>query len=89
MAIHHDALVLSDYLDEWGEFGVVFCCGDVGVMQLQEFPGGVGVWESGAEEVDLGLGCGVAGFCVGVSVDGGVLLVLEGEWKERGKITFW
>jgi hypothetical protein len=43
VAVHHDALVLSDDLDEWSEFGVVFCCGDVGVMQLQEFPGGVGI----------------------------------------------
>jgi len=88
MAVHHDALVLGDDLDEWSELGVVFCCGDVRVMQLQEFPGGVGVREGGVEEVDLGLGCVVAGFCVGVSVDGCVLLVLDGEGKGRRKRLF-
>jgi len=54
-------------------------------MQLQEFPGGVGVCESGVEEGDLGLGCVVAGFCVGVFVDGRALLVSDGEGKGRGK----
>ena len=43
MAVHHDALVLGDDLDEWSELGVVFCCGDVGVVQLEELPGGVGI----------------------------------------------
>jgi hypothetical protein len=48
--IHHDTLVLGDDFDERGELGVIFGCGDVRVMQLQEFPGGVGVGEGGVEE---------------------------------------
>ena len=45
MTIHHNALVLRNNFNEGCELGVVFCCGDVWVMELQEFPGCVGVRE--------------------------------------------
>jgi hypothetical protein len=74
MTIHHNTLVLRNNFNEGCELGVVFCCGDVWVMELQEFPGCVGVGEGGVEEVDLYLGVVVAGCCVWVAIDGCVLI---------------
>jgi hypothetical protein len=45
-------------------------------MQLQEFPGCIGVGEGGVEEVDLGLSCVVTGCRVGIKVNRCVLLML-------------
>lgn len=44
------------------------------MMELQEFPGCVGVREGGVEEVDLYFGVVVAGCCVWVAIDGCVLI---------------
>lgn len=44
------------------------------MMQLEKLPGGVGGRKGGVEEVDLGFCCVVAGCCVGVEIDGCILL---------------
>jgi hypothetical protein len=56
-------------------------------MELQEFPGCVGVGEGGVEEVDLGLSCVVAGCRVGVTVNRCVLLMLNCRQMEEGTNT--
>jgi hypothetical protein len=62
------------------------------VVELEEFPGRVGVGERGFEEVDLYGRVAVAGGSVGVFVDGGALggvLVSVGSFLECGRGTFW
>jgi hypothetical protein len=69
MTVHHNTLMLCNDFNEGSELGIVFCSGDIGVMELQELPGCVGVGESGVEEVDLHLGVVVTGGCVLVAVN--------------------
>ena len=79
--------MLSDDFDEGSKFRIIFSCRNVRVMQLQELPGCVGIGEGRVEKVDLGLRCIVAGCCVGVEVNGGVLILSEwvNEAKEEGR----
>lgn len=75
MSIHYDTVVFLDDGDQGREVGFVVRGGDVGVVELEEFPGRVGGCEGRREEVRLDLGVGVAGGRVAVAVDGGGLLV--------------
>ena len=75
VAVHYDAVVARDHLDERGKVGLVVARRDVGVVQLQELPGRVGGGEGRGQEVGLDFCVGVAGGGVGVAVDGGIRLV--------------
>ena len=69
VAVHDDAVVLLDDLDEGREVGLVAGGGGEGVVQLQELPVRFGVGKGGGEEVELDLAVGVAGCAVFVLVD--------------------
>lgn len=78
VAVDHDAVVLADNVHQGRKLGVVGRRGDEPVVDLQDLPGGVGLSESLADELDLRLR-GLVAFddVVGVVHRGAFLVIVD------------